>query len=93
VADRQALFLNGKAVYYLKRVGVAAENIVQEAFETAGWGTWAANAYATILAKAKGNIFKRKQQAASDVFEGGRHTSPLIDTGQLRRAIASRVVT
>jgi hypothetical protein len=56
----------------LARVGVAAENLVQEAFATRGFGSWKANAPATIALK------------GSD--------SPLIDTAQLRRAVASRAV-
>lgn len=54
-----------------ERLGIAAEAVVQEAFETRGFGTWPANSESTITSK------------GSD--------SPLIDTGQLRGAITSKV--
>ena len=57
---------------FYKRIGIAAENVVHEAFQTSGWGTWKANAPTTIMLK------------GSD--------KPLIDTRQLERAVASRVV-
>jgi hypothetical protein len=62
----------GTAKKILARVGVAGENLVQEAFETRGFGSWKPNAASTIALK------------GSD--------SPLIDEGQMRRAVDSRVV-
>lgn len=56
----------------LARVGIAAENVVQEAFNSQGDGDWEPNSPETIEAKGS--------------------ASPLIDTGQLRRAISSRAV-
>lgn len=58
-----------ETVYEL--LGVVGEKIVQEAFETSGYGQWAPNKASTI---------KRK---GSD--------RPLIDTAELRGAIASEV--
>lgn len=54
-----------------KKVGVVAEQVIQEAFATRGFGKWKPNAPSTIARK------------GSD--------SPLIDTGQLRRSITSKV--
>ena len=62
----------GKIEIFAKKVGLVAEEVIQEAFETRGWGSWPKNAPLTIAMK------------GSD--------SPLIDTGQLRRAITSKVI-
>lgn len=61
---------NIKGVFGL--LGLKAEEIVQNAFQSSGFGKWPALKPATI--KAKGS------------------SKPLIDTGQLRRSIASEVV-
>lgn len=53
-------------------LGIKAEELVQMAFETGGFGQWAPNKPATVAAKGS--------------------AAPLIDTSQLRRAIASDVV-
>lgn len=57
-------------------IGVAAEAIVQQAFDTGGFGQWPPNAPATIRAKSRG--------------KGA--TSILINTGQMRAAVSSDVV-
>lgn len=57
---------------FLKRLGIAGENLVQEAFDTRGFGSWKPNAPLTIALK--------------------RSDAPLIDKGELRRAVDSRVV-
>lgn len=62
----------GKISAWLKKLGIAAEARIDDAFASEGFGTWAPNTAFTI--KKKG----------SDM--------PLIDTGSLRRSIASRVV-
>ncbi len=72
VPGAKDLLAQGKMMILLKRLGIACENVVQAAFASRGFGTWAPNKPSTI---------KRK---GSD--------SPLIDTAQLRRSIASRVV-
>jgi phage gpG-like protein len=73
----KGLIAAGKMVLLLKRLGIACENAVQRAFESRGFGTWAPNTPATI---------RRKQGHSEDA------DSPLIDTGQLRRSVASSVV-
>ena len=61
----------GTLLELAKKVGVVAEEVIQEAFATRGFGKWKANKPSTIARK------------GSD--------SPLIDTGQLRRSITSKV--
>lgn len=53
-------------------IGLEAEGIIQDAFNTRGFGKWVDNAPITIFLK------------GSD--------APLIDTGQLRRTITSKVI-
>ena len=62
----------GKADKFAEKVGLVAEETIQEAFATRGYGEWRPNAQKTI------------EQKGSD--------SPLIDTGQLRRSITSKVI-
>lgn len=57
----------------LETIGVIGETIVQQAFETSGFGTWEPLSSGTINKKGSSSI--------------------LIDTGQLRRAITSKVDT
>ena len=85
------LYKMGKVEEYLAVACKAAENMVQKAFDTQGFGQWAPLSYKTLLRKAKGNLFVRMQKAAQDLYEGGHNVAILIKTGQLRRAIASRV--
>ncbi len=84
------LLKTGKIEEYLKVAGVAATNLVVEAFQTSGWGAWAPNAYSTLLRKLRGNLAKRRQMAAEVMHEGGTHAKPLIDRGQLWQAISAR---
>jgi hypothetical protein len=70
-------FMNGdQSLASLKKaytlLGIAAENIIQKAFQTGGFGKWPKLSQATI---------DRKKSSAI-----------LIDSGQLRRSITSRVV-
>ena len=62
----------GKEEDFAKKVGIVAEEVIQDAFASRGFGKWAPNAPRTIAEK------------GSD--------SPLIDTGQLRRSITSKVI-
>jgi hypothetical protein len=71
----EQLLASGKIDLLLKRLGIAAEKFIQEAFVTRGFGTWPPDKDATV--RRKGN--KKGED------------SPLIDTGQLRRSITSRV--
>jgi len=75
-ADLTRALLRGDLKLVMKRLGVACEKVVQEAFATRGFGTWRPDKPATV---------RRKHNAPGD-------DSPLIDTGQLRRSITSRVV-
>lgn len=81
---------------FLERVGAAAFNAIQMAFDTGGFGTWAPNAYSTIMAKLRKlrhlNLQQRKQLTGEVMAEGAGHSKILVDTGQLRRSIAWRVV-
>jgi hypothetical protein len=90
------LFRAGKVNQFLLRVGKAAENLVQEAFDTGGFGRWAPLKYATIISKLRSNkkrwnIFQRRQMAAEQMREGAHHAAILIETAQLRRSVTSRV--
>ena len=64
---------SGDATDFMRKVGIVAEETIQDAFATHGFGTWAPNAPYTVKMK--------------------KSDSPLIDTGQLRRAITSTVET
>ena len=88
----ETLFKTGKINEYLEVVGHACTNMVDEAFATGGFGKWAPLSYGTLMRKAKGNDFKRMQQVAQDLYEGGNNIAILIKSGQLRRAISYRVV-
>lgn len=81
----------GSLVDLYKLIGIACEKIVQQAFDTSGFGTWPALQYSTMLAKLKGSLKKRKGQLAQ-VYTGETGQGILIDTGQLRRAFSSRVL-
>lgn len=70
--------LNGHFLQWLQMFGVEAENIVQEAFETSGFGTWK---------KLKPSTIKHRRKSLIE----GEQALPLIDTGELRRSITSEV--
>lgn len=63
---------SGDLEQFAAKVGLVAEEVIQEAFATHGYGMWEPNAPYTIEKK--------------------KSDSPLIDTGQLRRAITSKVI-
>lgn len=65
------LMADGDIEGIFKLIGIAGEARIQEAFETAGFGTWDPNAESTIERK--------------------KSDSPLIDQGDLRQAITSKV--
>lgn len=62
---------SGDLESFARNLGIVAEEVIQEAFASRGFGQWKGNKEYTIRKK------------GSD--------SPLIDTGQLRRSITSRV--
>ena len=65
-------YAKGSIKRFYVNIGILAEQIIQEAFATRGFGTWRENSKITKIRK--------------------RSDSPLIDSGQLRRSIHSRVV-
>lgn len=71
-------------------VGVAAEKVVLQAFDTGGFGKWAPLKNATIWRKLKGSLAKRASKFWN-IKAGNVGSGILIDTGQLRRAFKSRV--
>lgn len=62
---------NGDIKAIFEDIGIGAESVIQEAFDTQGFGTWPPNADSTIIHKGS--------------------STPMIDDGTLRKAIASRV--
>ena len=60
--------------------------LVQEAFNTGGFGKWPANADITL----KGG-WMRSSSGKPFYVKPKKSTAPLIDTGQLRRAVSSEV--
>lgn len=69
-------------------LGAKAMEFVLMAFETSGFGQWEANAYITIY----GGWMKNKISGKYFYVKGKKSSRPLIDTGQLHRAIANDVV-
>lgn len=67
------LIEQGNVKGFFAKIGIKAEAIIQEAFETGGFGQWAKNKPSTIAAKGS--------------------SAPLIDTGELRKAITSEVIS
>jgi len=68
----QSFILRKGLLRALDQLGMIAENVVQKAFATSGYGRWAPNAPATVAKKGS--------------------SAPLIETGQLRKAITHEVV-
>lgn len=79
-----------KLIKMYKLIGVAAENIVRQAFATGGFGKWAPLTYRTLMAKLSGSLKTRKGKIAK-ISKGQIGQGILIDSGQLRRAFSSRV--
>lgn len=68
----------GRFKEWLIKLGLKAENIVNEAFNTSGWGMWPALKQSTVRRRKKGKKYN--------------NPLPLLDTGQLSSSISSRVV-
>lgn len=64
---------------WLQNLAMACENVVQDAFDTSGFGTWQPLKPATLRHRKKSKI-------------AGEKPLPLVDTGQLRSSISSEVV-
>jgi hypothetical protein len=62
----------------LKLAGILAEGVIDDAFATAGFGTWP--------------MTTREALHILNNPESEKHPSPLIDTGELRKSITSEVV-
>ena len=67
-------------------LGLKCEEVIQEAFATSGWGSWVPNKMKTIIAKTPKRL-RIKLARRGEVLVG----KPLINTGQLRRSITSKV--
>lgn len=85
------LVKSSSAMQLWKEIGIACEKVVQQAFDTGGFGKWAPLRRSTLLAKLKGNLRKR-QKLIDFIYQGQIGMGILIDTAQLRRAFKSRVV-
>lgn len=86
----EAFLVKGTLAQLYKKIGVAAEKVVQQAFATGGFGKWPQLTYRTLLGKVKGSLKKRKGKLAQ-IYAGEIGQGILIRTGQLRRAFSSRV--
>lgn len=89
-----ALLAKGNMKQLLAIIGHACENAISAAFDTGGFGYWAPNAYSTILRKLGSkykNMTRRKNMAVAAMEGASGINSILIDTGQLRRAVSSKV--
>ncbi len=86
----EELLKSGGALRLWKTVGIAGEKVVLGAFSTGGYGKWAPLKRATLLAKLKGSLKKRRGQIAQ-IVKGESGMEILIDTRQLSRAFSSRV--
>lgn len=82
--------VTGGAMKLWRSIGVAAEKVVQQAFATGGFGKWPSLKGSTLLAKLKGSLKKRKDKIGR-IYAGQLGEGILIRTGQLRRAVSSRV--
>ena len=86
------LLAEGNKLKLMERLGAACVGQIDEAFATKGFGEWTgkkANKKATIRAKLRRGGFKgAKLEAAMKMKD---NDSPLIDTGELRRSISSKV--
>ena len=67
-----------------KLIGIAGEARIQEAFDTAGFGTWPDNSDVTINGS-------KPNKAGEKFIEGKGSDRPLIDEGTLRNSITSKV--
>lgn len=73
-------------------LGARAENVVQSAFQSAGFGYWAPNKlpYAKLRKVKKGKI-KMSAYKKMSTEKKKLYSKPLIDTGELRKSIDSEV--
>lgn len=69
---------------FLKRVAIRAEGVIQDAFRTGGFGTWEPSK--------KVESYHVKHTLYCPVLSRNKGPQTLIDTGQLRASISSRIV-
>lgn len=50
-SSAMALLVSGKLDVLFKRLGIACEKIIDQAFQTSGWGSWKPNSPITIILK------------------------------------------
>ena len=62
------LLLAGDQKQALKLLGVFAENVIQKAFGTGGFGTWAKNAWSTVQKKHSGKVLVDTSQLRRAVW-------------------------
>lgn len=89
----EAFLAKGTLLQLYKLIGIAAEKVVDGAFNSGGYGKWAPLKYETLLGKLrKGHksLHWRKLTIAH-VYAGNIGMAILIRTGQLRRSFSSRV--
>lgn len=86
----EEIVLQSGALRLWKLLGVAAEKVVIQAFQTGGFGKWAPLKYGTLLAKFSGSLKKRKGIIAK-IYAGVAGAGILIRTRQLSRSFSSRV--
>lgn len=78
--DIEESIISGNFKPLMKKLGLVGEQVIDDAFETSGWGKWPKNAPLTLKIKmSKGNNHSNEPK-------------PLIDTGQLRKSISSEVI-
>lgn len=70
-------------------LGLGAEEIIDEAFNTKGFGNWAENAPITV----HGGWMRNPINGALIEVKGKGSSAPLIDTGALKRSISSKVIS
>ncbi len=91
-ADMIVQATNIKSLWSL--VGVAAEKVIEGAFQTGGYGKWAPDSYKTLMAKLNRGKFRnlhRRKLTIAHIFAGNIGMGILIDTAQLKKAYTSRV--
>ena len=89
-ANLKELLVTGGAMKVWKAIGVAGEKVVLRAFDTGGFGKWPSLKNATIWSKLKGSV-ATKANKFWNVKAGNVGQGILVKTGQLRRAVSSRV--
>lgn len=91
-ADMIVKASNLKSLWSL--VGIAAEKVISQAFDTGGFGKWAPDSYKTLLAKLRKGKFRnlhRRKLTIAHIFAGNIGMGILIDRGELRKSFTSRV--